>query len=66
MEAHNWLKTGIPSDEQRYISLGLKAARRLVKGKTENGWGAKKQLVEQSIISATNVASSYTNILSWM
>ena len=56
MKAHDWLKTGIPSDEERYVSLRLKAARRLVKGKTENEWGAKKELVEQSIISATDAA----------
>ena len=54
MKATDWLKTGIPSDEERYVSLRLKAARRLVKGKAENEWGAKKQLVEQSIISATD------------
>ena len=56
MKANDWLKTGIPSDEERYISLRLKAARRLVKDKNENEWGAKKQLVEQSIISATDAA----------
>jgi hypothetical protein len=56
MEATDWLKTGIPSEEERYVGLGLKAARRLVKGKAENEWGAKKQLVEQSIISATDAA----------
>ena len=38
MKALDWLKTGIPTDEERYISLRLKAARRLVKGKTENEW----------------------------
>ena len=40
------------------MSLRLKAARRLVKGKLENDheWGAKKELVEQSIISATDAA----------
>jgi hypothetical protein len=54
IKAHDWLKNGITSDEERYISLRLKAARRLMKGKTENEWGAKKQLVEQSIISATD------------
>ena len=53
MKAIGWLQTGIPSDEERYVSLRLKAARRLVQGKAENEWGAKKQLVERSIISAT-------------
>ena len=56
MKAIDWLKTGIPSDEERYVSLRLKAARRLVQGKAENEWGAKKQLVERSIISATDAA----------
>ena len=54
MKAIDWLKTGILSDEERYVSLRLKAARRLVKGKYENEWGAKKRLVEQSIISMTD------------
>ena len=35
MKATDWLKTGIPSDEERYVSLRLKAARRLVQGESD-------------------------------
>ena len=36
------------------MSLRLKAARRLVQWKGENEWGAKKELIERSIVSATD------------
>ena len=56
MKAIDWLTTGIPTDEERYVSLRLNAARRLVQEKAKNELGAKKQLVERSIISATDAA----------
>ena len=41
-KAIEWIKTGIPADEEGHVSLKLKAARRLVKKKKENTWGAEQ------------------------
>ena len=54
MKALEWLKRGIPEDEERYVSLRLKVARRLVEEKAKSEWGAKTELTERSIISATD------------
>ena len=55
-KAIEWIRTGIPADEEGHVSLKLKAARRLVKKKKENTWGAEQEMEERSIVDATAAA----------
>ena len=56
-KAIEWIRTGIPADEEGHVSLKLKAARRLVKKKKkENTWGAEQEMKERSIVDATAAA----------
>ena len=52
-KAIEWIKTGIPADQEGHMSLKHKAARRPVKKKKENTWGAEQVMEERSIVDAT-------------
>ena len=66
MKATDWLKTGIPSDDERHVSLKLKTAKRPVKGKLRMSGEQRSNWYSNPSSLRRTQHCSYTKILSWM